>query len=52
MEYNLVAVYSLIKADQYKDDLESFSKTIVLSEKLKRLISQALDDIEELFVIG
>ena len=52
MEYNLVAVYSLIKADQYKDDLESFSKTTVLSEKLKRFISQAFDDIEELFVIG
>ena len=52
MDDNLVTVYSLIKAEQYKDDIESFAKTRVLSEQLKRLINQTFDDIEELFVIG
>jgi hypothetical protein len=51
MDDNLVTVYSLIKAEQYKDDIESFAKTRVLSEQLKRLINQTFDDIEELFVI-
>jgi hypothetical protein len=52
MSDNLISVYSLIKAEQYKDDLENFAKTRVLSEQLKRLINQTFDDIEELFVIG
>lgn len=51
MDDNLVTVYSLIKAEQYKDDIESFAKTRVLSERLKRLINQAFDEMEKLFVI-
>jgi len=52
MDDNLVSVYSLIKAEQYQDDIESFAKTRVLSEQLKRLINQTFDDIEKLFIIG
>lgn len=52
MDNNLVAAYSLIKVEQYKDDIESFAKTRVLSEQLKRLIDKTFSDIEKLFVIG
>jgi len=48
---NLVAVISLFKVEQYKDDIESYAKTRALSEQLKRLITKTFDDIEELFVI-
>jgi len=51
MDDNLVAVFSLIKAEQYKDDIESFAKTRVLSEQLIRLITKTFDGIEGLFVI-
>ena len=52
MDYNLVTVYSIIKAEQYKDDIKSFSETRVVNERLKRLINKAFNDIENMFVIG
>ncbi len=52
MDYNLVAVYTLFKMEQYKDDIESFAKTRVLSEQLKQIVTKTFSVIDKLFVIG
>jgi hypothetical protein len=49
---NSVAVYNLIKAEHYKDDIENFAKERVLSDPLKLLINKTFSDMDKLFVIG
>jgi hypothetical protein len=52
MGNNLVAVYYYFNNEKYKDEIESFKNTRVLTERHKQLINKAFDHIEKLFVIG
>ena len=51
IDWNLVAVYRVIKNEKHKDEIESYKKTRVLSDQLKSFITGAFEDSEELFVI-
>lgn len=52
MGNNLVAVFCAINNETYKDEIESFKKTRVLTEQHKQLINKAFDYIDKMFVIG
>ena len=52
MGYNIVAVSCDFNNEKYKDEIENFKKTRVLTERHKKLINQAFDYIEKVLVIG
>ena len=49
---NLVAVYCNTWNAKYKNEIENFKKTRVLTEQHKQLINKAFDYTKKLFVIG
>ena len=51
MDNNLVMVYCEINNGKYKDEIESYKATRVLTESHEKLINEAFNYLEKLFVI-